>query len=273
MPSFQTKSSTLNYYQYGSGSEILLAFHGFGMIGTQFKVLEEAFGRKYKIISFDLFFHGQTNVKDNSVKNIRRGLNAKQFASEIAEFLDALYPTTEKVSLLSYSIGTRMALCLIENMPQRIDASYLIAPDCIEPNLLLKLGGTNFLVNRLFHTLVYSPKTVNVLLNLLLKLKYIDADIYRILKAEFSSTETRLISYNTITYYAQLSFDRKKLADAINMHQLDCHLYFGKKDKLFPSKIGERFGKLLNQPNIHVFDGGHELVNAAMNNYLTAQLK
>ena len=107
----------------------------------------------------------------------------------------------------------------------------------------------------------------------MLKLKYIDADIYRILKAEFSSTETRLISYNTITYYAQLSFDRKKLADAINTHQLDCHLYFGKKDKLFPSKIGERFSKLLNQPNIHVFDDGHELVNAAMNNYLTAQLK
>ncbi len=273
MPIFHTQSSSLNYYEYGSGSEILLAFHGFGMIGTQFKVLEAAFGEKYKIISFDLFFHGNTMIKDYSVDNIRRGLNAKEFSEQITEFLDSEYPAVKKVSLLSYSIGTRMALCLIEHMPQRINATYLIAPDGIEPNRLLALGGANFLVNRLFYKLVYSPKTVQMLLKLLLKFKYIDSDIYRILKAEFSTTETRLISYNTITYYSKLSFDKRKLADAINTHHLDCHLYFGKKDKLFPSKIGERFAKLLNQPQLHVFDDGHELVNEKMNSYLTNQLK
>ena len=273
MPFFETDNCTLHYYEYGTGEQILLAFHGFGMRGTQFKVLENAFSRKYKIISFDLFFHGHTLIKDNSVQNIRKGLQSKQFAEHIKSFLASKYPEVEKVSLLSYSIGTRMALCLIENMPQQIESVYLIAPDGIEPNRLLKLGGANYIINRLFYKLVYSPKTVHFLLNSLLKFKYIDEAIHRILKAEFDTTETRLACYNTITYYAQLSFNRQKIAQAINKYNLNCHLYFGTKDKLFPSKIGERFGKMLNKANVHVFNDGHELVNETMNNYLANQLQ
>jgi pimeloyl-ACP methyl ester carboxylesterase len=273
MPLFNTGENTLHYYEYGSGTQLLLAFHGFGMRGTQFKVFEESLGKKYKIISFDLFFHGETKLLDDSVLNVRKGLQAKIFAQQINDFLNSNYPEVDKVSLLSYSLGTRMALCLIENLPNRIANAYLIAPDGIEPNKLLKLGGTNLVVNRIFHKLVYSPKTVHFLLNTLLKLKYIDDSLHRILKAEFGTTETRLACYNTITYYAQLHFDMKKIADYINEHQLNCHLYFGKKDKLFPSSIGERFGKLLNEPNLHIFDEGHELVNATMNSYLANQLK
>lgn len=273
MPVFSTETSNLHYYEYGSGQQILLAFHGFGMRGTQFQVFEEAFGKKYRIISFDLFFHGDTVLYDNSVQNIRKGLQSARFSEQITQFLTALYPNVEKVSVLSYSIGTRMALCLIENMPQKIETVYLIAPDGIEPNRLLQLGGANFIINRVFHQLVYSPKTVSFLLNLLLKLNYIDTTIHRILKAEFDTAETRLTCYNTITYYGKLSFNRHRIAELINQHRLNCHLYFGKKDKLFPAKIGERFGRLLNAPNIHIFDEGHELVNAEMNSYLASQLR
>src|SRR5690606_27247452 len=128
----------------------------------QFKVLEKALGQKYKIVSFDLFFHGDTQIQDSSVRNIRKGLQSVHFAEQIAHFLDVTYPQVAKVSLLSYSIGTRMALCLIENMPQRIANIYLIAPDGIEANMLLKLGGANVIINRFFYTLVYSPRAVNL---------------------------------------------------------------------------------------------------------------
>lgn len=273
MPVFETESSSLHYYEYGTGDEILLAFHGFGMQGTQFKVLEKALGVKYKIVSFDLFFHGDTQIQDTSVENIRKGLQSVHFAEQIAHFLDVTYPQVAKVSLLSYSIGTRMALCLIENIPQRIANTYLIAPDGIEANILLKLGGANIIVNRFFYTLVYSPRTVNFLLKMLLKLRYIDDAVYRILNAEFNTTATRLASYNTITYYGKLFFDKRKLAKSINEHNLNCHLYFGKKDKLFPTKIGARFARLLNNPNLHIFDDGHELVNKTLNDYLASQLE
>lgn len=273
MPVFEVDSCRLSYHEYGSGEALLLAFHGFGMKGTQFKVLEEALGKKYKIISFDLFFHGNTVLSNSDVSQVRKGLQPAVFAQQITQFLASLYPDTAQVSLLSYSIGTRMALALIEQMPKRIACAYLIAPDGIEPNKLLKLGGANFLVNRLFYRLVYSPKTVYFLLNLLLKLNYVDAAIFSILQGEFGTVDTRLTCYNTITYYGKLSFNRQKIADLINENRITLHLYFGKKDKLFPSQIGERFAKLLHLPNVHLFDDGHELVNQKMNQYLKAQLQ
>ena len=261
MPVFQVDSScSLSYHEYGSGTALLLAFHGFGMRGTQFKVLEASLGKKYKIISFDLFFHGETILQDCDLKKIRKGLQPVFFSKQIKQFLETLFPEVERVSLLSYSLGTRMVLALIEQMPERIASAYLIAPDGIEPNKLLKLGGANFLVNRLFYRLVYSPN-------------YIDAPIYRILQAEFGTFDNRLTCYNTITYYGTLSFDRNRIANHINENNIEVHLYFGKMDKLFPSQIGERFAKLLNLPNIHLFDEGHELVNEKMNQYLAAQLR
>lgn len=272
MPVFTTETNTLHYYEYGTGPQLLLAFHGFGMRGTQFKIFEESLGSQYKIISFDLFFHGDTKLYNSNIENVRKGLPAQFFAKQIKDFLARNYPDVSKVSLLAYSMGTRMALCLIEHMPNKLENIYLIAPDGIEPNKLLKLGGANFIINRLFYKLVYSPKTVHFLLNILLKFNYIDEAIHRILKAEFGTTETRLACYNTITYYAQLSFDREKIANYINKHNLNCHLYFGKNDKLFPSTIGERFGRLLNKPNLHIFDEGHELVNTTMSRYLAKQL-
>ena len=273
MPAFENAYNILNYHEYGGGNELLLAFHGFGMTGTQFRVLERAFGKKYTIVSFDLFFHGNTILKEDSVKTIRKGLQPAAFAEQIDAFMKERYPHVDKFSLLSYSMGTRMALCLIQDMPQRIANTYLIAPDGIEPNRLLAIGGTHYLVNRIFHQLVYSPRLVNGILLGMYKLGYIDDALLRILRGEFATTEDRLNSYKTITYYGSVVFDRKALATAINKHGIVCHLYFGMKDKLFPATIGERFAALLEHGKIHVFDDGHELVDERMNTYIERQLE
>lgn len=249
----------------------MLAFHGFGMRGTQFNVLEQAFSEKYTIYSFDLLFHGNTEVKDSSLSAVRKGLTSEEFGLQIAEFLDE--SGIQKVSLLSYSIGSRFALALIEAMPERIKAAYFIAPDGIKPNRLLSFGERNQLINALFYKLVYSPRTVKFCLDQLYRFKYIDASLHRILDAEFGTVETRLTCYNTITYFNKLRFRKKKLAELINAEQIECHFYFGKKDKLFPPSIGSDFGKLLNNSQVHIFDEGHELINTKLNKYLIAQFK
>jgi pimeloyl-ACP methyl ester carboxylesterase len=271
MPYFETDLIKFHYYQYGSGKEIMLAFHGFGMRGTQFHVLEEAFAEKYTIYSFDLLFHGNTEVKDTSLNAIRTGLKSVDFGTQIENFLNV--KGISEVSLLSYSIGSRFALALIEAIPERIYKSFFIAPDGIQPNRLLSLGERNPLINILFYKLVYSPRTVKFCLNQLYKLKYIDASLHRILDFEFGTVETRLTCYNTITYFNKLRFQKKKLAELINNHQIDCHFYFGKKDKLFPASIGLDFGKLLTRSQVHVFDEGHELINSQLNQYLKEQFK
>jgi pimeloyl-ACP methyl ester carboxylesterase len=267
MPFFENDFARLHYYQYGTGNQILIAFHGFGMRGNQFSQLQDALGNKYTIYSFDLFFHGKTELKDDTVDTIRKGLNPHQIASTINAFLIAMGEKNTSFSLLSYSIGAKLALALLQQMPGRIKTAYFIAADGFHANTVLKICSSKHINNWLLK-LVYHPKTLHYILNQLHKYHYIDDALHRILSFEFSTQAYRMISYKTITYYSRLKFNKQQLAQHINQNHIEAHFFFGKTDKLFPASIAHRFGKLLHKPNIHIFNQGHELINHELNNYL-----
>lgn len=272
MPFFSNDRVKLHYYEYGTGSDILLAFHGFGMKGTQFRVLESGFSTKYKIYSFDLFFHGDTELLDSSLSTVRKGLKPQEYGNHIRDFIKTIDAEGKKVSLLSYSMGSLMALSILESLPESIDSVFFIAPDGFRPNKLLQIGSKNLLINRFLHKMVYSPKTVNLLLDFILKLKYIDSSLHRILHNEFKTIETRLACYNSITYHAKLSFEQNKITELLNKYGINSFFYFGESDVLFPATIGKKLSKKLNRTSIEVMKGGHELVNEKLNEIIQKQL-
>src|ERR1035437_5613420 len=93
---------------FGNGAKTMLAFHGFGRDGDDFKVLEPSLGRAYRIISFDLFYHG----KSDSPMNVEAiNLSIEDLKVMINGFL--LENNIERFSLLAYSLGGRISLELI----------------------------------------------------------------------------------------------------------------------------------------------------------------
>lgn len=247
----------------------MLAFHGFGMKGTQFSVLEPVFSERYTIYSFDLFFHGQTELLDKSLDTIRGGMSSADFGVQIAEFIQKM--GFEKVSLLSYSMGALMALSVIEHLPTQVNEAFFIAPDGLRPNKLLQVGSGNIIVNRIFHKLVYSPKTVAVILNSLLKYRYIDHSLHRILQGEFGTEATRLTCYQAITYHAKIRFNKTRLATIINQHKIKTYFYFGETDRLFPPSIGKEFSAMLENSSLNILNTGHELVNKELGEFINRQ--
>jgi len=273
MPFYSNDHVKLHYYEYGNGPDILLAFHGFGMRGTQFRVLESAFSSKYKIYSFDLFFHGETELRDSSLSTVRKGLNPQEYGNHIRDFINSLNTDNKKISLLSYSMGSLMALSVLENLPESIDSVFFIAPDGFKPNKLLQIGSRNLLINRFLYKMVYSPKTINLLLDFILKLKYIDSSLHYILRNECKTTETRLAGYNSITYHAKLSFEQNRIAELLNNNEINSFFYFGATDILFPAKIGIGFSKKLKNSKLMVLQEGHDLVNETLNEIIKLQLQ
>ncbi|MBC8051547.1 MAG: alpha/beta hydrolase [Sphingobacteriaceae bacterium] len=266
---FTNNKVRLHYYTYGNGPEAMLAFHGFGMKGTQFSVLENAFSERYTIYSFDLFFHGQTELIDDSLGVIRKGVSSSEFGGYMAEFIQKM--DFQKVSLLSYSMGALMALSVIESIPVLVDNAFFIAPDGIRPNKLLQFGSGNKIMNRIFYKLVYSPKTVQFILNSLFKYGYIDDSLHRILQGEFGTVATRLTCYQAITYHANLRFKPNKLAAIINKNQINTYFYFGETDRLFPPSIGHEFSAMLENTSLYILNTGHELVNKNLGEFITQQ--
>jgi len=96
------------YESYGSGTEILFAFHGFGNHCSDFKILEPSLGKKYKIISFNLPYHGNSSI-DESVFN--KSISKNELKELMFQFLLRHHVT--RFSLMGYSLGGKIALQVI----------------------------------------------------------------------------------------------------------------------------------------------------------------
>src|SRR5476651_279322 len=83
---FENDLVNLHYYQFGNGPNAMLCFHGYGMHGKQFKILETELGSKYTFYGFDLFFHKETKLKDQSLSNVKKGISKKELAALISAF-------------------------------------------------------------------------------------------------------------------------------------------------------------------------------------------
>ena len=83
---FENDLVNLHYYKFGAGPKAMLCFHGYGMHGKQFKLLEGSLGEKYTFYGFDLFFHKETKLKDQSLAAIQKGITKKELVDLIEEF-------------------------------------------------------------------------------------------------------------------------------------------------------------------------------------------
>jgi pimeloyl-ACP methyl ester carboxylesterase len=91
------------YECYGEGAEILLAFHGFGNAASDFKALIPSLGKKYKIVAFNLPYHGNSTIDASvAIKSV-----SKDHLAELTERILRIMGA-EKFSLIGYSLGGKM---------------------------------------------------------------------------------------------------------------------------------------------------------------------
>ncbi len=101
----------------GSGEKLLICLHGFGESALHFKCLAPALGDTYTIIALDMPLHGKTE---------------DDLPALIAQLLEQ--HGRQRFSLMGYSMGGRLALCVIEKMAAQVDELILLAPDGLKNN-------------------------------------------------------------------------------------------------------------------------------------------
>ncbi len=145
-----TGKEKLHYLQWGSGSSLLLAFHGYGNTARVFNPFREYLSDKYTILSFDLPHHGESKwAADTKL--------TKKDLLVLVETLKITY-SVDKVSLLGYSMGGRVCLSILEAMPEDVDKITLIAADGLTINLYYYFFTRTFLGKKLFEKMLERPK-------------------------------------------------------------------------------------------------------------------
>jgi pimeloyl-ACP methyl ester carboxylesterase len=258
---FENNLVKLHYYKYGNGPKTMLCFHGYGMHGRQFKVLEPILGHKYTFIGFDLFFHERTILHDQSVETIKKRITKLKFAALITEFCE--YAHIGRFSVIGYSMGSHYATALVEEMGSRVDEYIIAAPSSINPGILTRFFGKYKLGNKLLEKLTKSENALRNIFNFFKWMGVIDKTGRKILQKEIGTAQLRFNLYACFIYLRLFETNEPQLIKVLMQQNIRSIFIFGKRDKMYPPGIGKAFFAKFKQAEVIVLDEDHEMIKPA----------
>ena len=258
------KGDSWEYEVFGSGSEPLLAFHGFGNHFSDFKVLEPALGKRFKIISFNLPFHGNSGfVETQNFASLQTGDLKELFAKFLTD------ESIKTFSLMGYSLGGKIALQLIELFPDCINTVILFAPDGIRGNWENSFITQTSLGKKLYQRIINNPSGLFRIVKLLRTIKAINPRLSDFVHHQLSTREKRQLVWDVWMCFRNIKPDISNIQHIINKRKINIHLFFGKYDSIIPLSIGKEFAHgLLNKNTLHIIEAGHNLIREKTNQEL-----
>ncbi len=233
---FFTHGVTLAYRTYGHGPLPMLALHGFGRTGADFAVLETQLMQQCTIFAFDLHFHGKSPGYPERAENPFTPTELATYFTAFADHLNA-----PKIALLGYSLGGRIALSLLEEMPQRIQRMFLAAPDGLITRPWYRGLATSPTGRALYRRFVERPRNVHAIMHGLRAVRFMNEKMHRFLIGQTDSKAKRMLVRDVWLSYRLIEPDLANAALQARQHQIPIHLFFGERDTV----IKPAFGALL----------------------------
>lgn len=266
--SFSYKGFTLEYARFGDAPEIAIGFHGFGREAEDFRGFDAAFGGMRSVIAVNLFAHaGSCLPNDRAVTD---SLAPDEWKEIFGAFLDHL--GTDRVVLMGYSMGGRIALCTYDWMPDRVSGLLLMAPDGLKTNHLADFSTGTWFGRGLQRSVMRWPGLLLGSADAAHKLRVIDAKLHRFVHVHMGTETSRLRVYKVWHIYRFFRPARTRIAKRIQAHQLPFRMIFGKHDSVIPTALGVRFARQVgNDQCLVVLDIGHQLMEEGLKSLISDQ--
>ncbi|HYM94453.1 MAG TPA: alpha/beta hydrolase [Chitinophagaceae bacterium] len=250
--SLSYKDSDICYYRFGNGPKAALCFHGYGEDALSFFFLEKFIGNEYSLYAIDLPFHGKTQWNEGPDFSV----------DELQKIIDGIVPQNEKLTLIGFSLGGRVALSLFQKMPLRIDKILLLAPDGLKINPWYWLATQTRLGNRFFSFTMKYPGWFFLFLRLLNNFDLANSSIFKFVKYYIDNKEVRMQLYNRWTSLRKLKPDLKQIKFFILQYKTPVRLIYGKHDRIILPVRGEKFRKgIEDYCSLKVIHSGHQVLH------------
>lgn len=254
----------VEYLIFGRGNEMLLAFHGFDNDAQDLKVFETSLGEDFTIISVNLFFHGNSTYTGEADK-VR--FDREQLKLVMDELLISC--NVNRFSLLGYSLGGRVCLTLAELYPDRIDRLFLLASDGLIINRWYSFLTGTYFGREVFRRVVRRPDLFLTTAELFRKLKVVGEKQYKFARSYFDTQEKREKVFKVWMIYRLLLPNQKLVATNIRKQRISCHLLFGSRDTIIPSKNANRLIKEAGSTcHVHLIETGHQLIRPDVGKFI-----
>lgn len=246
------------YHVFGSGSEILYSFHGFGQAAIEWKTFEIWLEKRFTVFAFADFLHEQDDFPSERISDHSLGKN------EIAAYFLAFAKAEghHNISLMAYSSGGRTALTLLELNPFEIDELWLFAPDGIKISIWNKLFCRYTFVQNIYKKIIQDPGVFFSLTRFLKRIGIVNSSLAGFVLYSMRNKEKRQKIYDYWMIYRNIIPDIERIISILNNSKVSLHLIFGNDDKIISAKIGREFKRRANK-NVDLLelDSGHQLID------------
>ncbi|MFM1931325.1 MAG: hypothetical protein RL226_628 [Bacteroidota bacterium] len=246
---------SMEYFVAGQGKPVI-AFHGFGRHAADFEVFREVLGNDEQLIAINLFQHGESRWPKK--REFTDSLNRK----ELLGLLDAIpeIKNHAQFSLWGYSMGGRIALTLLEEVPERIARVMLIAPDGLKMAKMYRFAAHTRLGNSVYRMLMSRPHLITGTIDLAHKLRLVNSKFHRFIHVHLESKEKAQLVYEAWLIYRYFQPRLPHVADVLNSHPIRFTMIFGRYDSVIRPTFAVNLDALLDTPNTHFIDSGHLLM-------------
>jgi pimeloyl-ACP methyl ester carboxylesterase len=246
------KSSQIHYCKAGAGSKLLLCFHGYGESAESFSFLEKSIADDFTLLAINFPFHDKTIWNEGLV------FSPEDLVNIINKIIS---PENSQIYLLGFSMGGRIALHLLQSIPNKIEKVILLAPDGLKMNFWNWLATQTSIGNKLFHFTSNKPSWFFLLMNIANKLRLVNKSVFKFANHYLHDKQVRNDLYKRWTVMRQFNPNIKKIRQDIRTDTIQLRLLYGKFDKVIRYKNAEKITKGIESNCIlSIINSGHELL-------------
>ena len=274
------KTSRIHYLLGGTGDKLLVCLHGYGESAGSFAFLEESLGKDFTILAIDLPFHGKTDWKEGLSfdPQVLISLIGQIAAGRPGYPLTTHRQTSEATAIpaaspgilgdggwwvMGYSMGGRVALSLLEKIPEKVEKLILLAPDGLKVNIWYWLTTQTRVGNTFFRWTMRRPGWFFLLLRVGNALNLVNRSVYKFTLHHIDQAAARSDLYIRWTTLRAFRPDIRAIRALVRERKIPVRILYGQHDRIILSKRGEKFRKGI-EPwcRLTVLPVGHQLLQA-----------
>jgi len=245
------------YRVYGEGPEVILCFHGFGRKPEDFEVFLPLMKPGQRLVSIWLFGHGGSYFPNERIE--RDPLTHSEWRDLVEALLLDL--GVEKVHVIGYSMGGRVAMMTFLLLPEKIESLLLLAPDGFKINRLYTFASGTIVGKMIYRFSIDHPRPLFILAKVLNSVKLLPDKLFRFVHVHLDTREKRLLVHDVWLIYKRMFPDKNLLAKELRERDIAFNMIFGEYDTIIRPELGERFSKRLNNHHcLHLIGIGHRLL-------------
>ncbi len=241
----------MTYHIFPSSQEHkhwIFAFYGFGQQAGVFNNLTAICCDRYGFVVIDLPYEtlNSPHTKNAFIEDIH--LMMKKYG-------------IEKITGISYSMGSRYNLVLAELIPSCTDKIILVAPDGVQINFWNRVATSTSAGHFLFKYFMTHPSVYLKLLHFLYKVRLLPLPLYAFSKWHVRSHESCHKVYNTWMNMKRMIPDLKEINRHVQQYSIPLIAFFGKDDFVISHKHMRRLKENIPSADIKLVEKGHNLLD------------